>query len=316
MSDERKDMLKGAVVAAATPATPDFDVDYDRLRDQYRFMVEGGIQTGVGLVLAVGGGGEGYFLDTVQWKKSVQIFAEEAKGKVPTMVGVFGLNTRHVIDKIKYAEDLGIDFIQLAPPHYEKPTDLEVFTHYKLVNEAVSKIGIIIYHTYWAMPEYYEMTAAVIAKCVDLKNIVGIKWASTLLPNFTEVLVGFRDRFAFIDNQNWIQAVGHPHGMQAFMFFRGNFDPQRVVQVSKTFLGGDYAAFNEQVSQAMAYRKPLNKAIIAEVFGPGTSAGKTIGEGTLAKATMDIFERPCGPAFPPQHNLSEEAKQRVKQAVE
>ena len=162
MADERRDMVKGVVVASVTAATPDFDVDYDRLREQYRFIVEGGIQHGVGMVMAVAGGGEGYFLNDAQWYQSVEIFAEEAAGKVPTLVGVFDLNTRHAIDKIRHAEALGIDFVQLAPPHYEKPTDREVFTHYEMANQAVGKMGIVVYHTYWSLPEYYEMTAPLV----------------------------------------------------------------------------------------------------------------------------------------------------------
>ena len=54
------------------------------------------------------------------------------------------------------------------------------------------------------------------------------------------------------------------------------------------------------------------QAILEEVHGPGSAERKTLGEGTLGKATMDIFGRPMGPAFPPQYNLSEAAKERLK----
>jgi 4-hydroxy-tetrahydrodipicolinate synthase len=315
MTDERKELIKGVVVASVTAATPDFDVDYDRLREQYRFIVEGGLGYDVGVMMAVGGGGEGYFLNDKQWAESVKIFAEEAEGKVATMVGVFELNTQHAIDKCKYAEELGIDFVQLAPPHYEKPTDLEVFTHYKMVNDAISKIGIIIYHTYWSLPEYYEMTAPLIARMADLEHVVGIKWASTHLGNFIDVLTGFRDRFAFIDNQGWIEKVGEPHGMTSFMFFPGNFDPALAIRVSKHFLAGEYDKYKAERSKGLGPREAVRKAILEEVHGPGSPETKTIGEGTLGKATMDVFRRPMGPAFPPQYNLSEEAKARVRKEL-
>ena len=98
MSDERRELVKGVVVACVTPAAPDYDVDYDRLREQYRFIIDGGVKKGVGSVLAVGGGGEGYFLNDKQWTRSVEIFAEEARGKTTSMVGVFELNARHAAD--------------------------------------------------------------------------------------------------------------------------------------------------------------------------------------------------------------------------
>jgi len=266
-------------------------------------------------VLAVGGGGEGYFLNDEQWARSVKIFAEEAKGKATTAVGVFELNAKHAVEKIRYAEDLGIDFVQLAPPHYEKPTDREVLAYYKMVDDAVSKIGVLVYHTYWAVPEYYEMTSPLVARLADLRSIVGIKWASIPLANFTEVLFSYQDRFAFIDNQGWVSALRQSFGMDAFMFFGGNFNPKLAADLARRFLDGDCAGYADGATEGMACRPPLNKAILAEVHGPNSTERKTLGEGTLAKATMDIYDRPMGPAFPPQHNLSEEAKSRIKKEL-
>ena len=54
-----------------------------------------------------------------------------------------------------------------------KGTDTE-----RLVDEAVSDIGIVIYHTYWAMPENYEMTLPLMKKICDFDSVVGAKWAS------------------------------------------------------------------------------------------------------------------------------------------
>lgn len=315
MSDERKSLVKGTVVAAATAATPDFDLDCATLRDHYRFIINGGMDADAGVVMAVGGGGEGYFLDDKEWSDAVKIFAEEAKGKTVSMVGVFELNAKHAIEKIKLAEELGIDLVQLAPPHYEKPTDLEVFTYYKMVSEAVSKIGIVVYHTYWAVPEYYEITEPLVAQLADLENIVGIKWASINTANFLSVLFNYAERFAFIDNQGWMQTVKQAFGMDACMFFGGNFDPELSANLGKLFIQGEYERFVEGVKSAMGFRTLLNKAISEEVHGRGSKVKKTIGEGTLAKATMDIFGRPMGPAFPPQYNLSEAAKRRVKSDI-
>ena len=315
MQDERRGLVKGVVVAAVTAATADFEVDYEKLRDQYRFIVEGGVTADVGMVLAVGGGGEGYFLNDEQWVRSVKIFAEEAKGRATTAVGVFELNAKHAVEKIRYAEGLGVDFVQVAPPHYEKPTDREVFSYYKMIDEAVSKIGVLVYHTYWAVPEYYEMTAPLVAKLAELPSIVGIKWASVSLPNFTEVLSKYRDRLAFIDNQGWVSTLRQSFGMDAFMYFGGNFDPKLAADLGRRFLSGDYEGYAEGAAKGLACRGPLNKAILEEVHGPNTTERKTIGEGTLGKATMDLYGRPMGPAFPPQHNLSEEAKARIKEEL-
>jgi len=315
MQDERKELVKGVVVAAVTAATADFEVDYEKLRGHYRFIVDGGITPDVGMVLAVGGGGEGYFLNDEQWARSVKIFAEEAGGKATTAVGIFELNAKHAVEKIRYAEQLGIDFVQVAPPHYEKPTDSEVFAYYKMIDEAVGRIGVLVYHTYWAVPEYYEMTPSIIDRLADLRSIVGIKWASIPLNNFIEVLFGYQDRFAFIDNQGWALAIRQSLGVDAFMFFGGNFNPGLAADLARKFLSGDCEGYAEGAKTGLACRPPLNKAILEEVHGPNSTERKTLGEGTLAKATMDIYDRPMGPAFPPQHNLSEQAKAHIKREL-
>jgi len=70
-----------------------------------------------------------------------------------------------------------------------------------MINASVSKVRIIIYSNYWVFPEYYEMTTPLFKKIAELGSIVGIKWASARLTNFLDTLLGFQDRFVFIDNQ-------------------------------------------------------------------------------------------------------------------
>jgi len=103
--------------------------------------------------------------------------------------------------------------------------------------------------------------------------------------------------------------------MDAFMYFVGNYDPAAAASVGRLFLGGDYDQFAGDVMKGLGRRAAVNKAILEEVHGAGSPESKTLGEGTLAKATMDVFGRPMGPAFPPQHNLSEAAKARLREEL-
>jgi len=120
----------GGFIHLATPATPDYEVDIQKFREQVRFVMNGGIRGKTGALLAAGAGGEGCFLNDEEWYAIIKAFAEEAVGKVTTIAGIFELSTKNAIRKIKFAEELGIDLVQVAPPHYEKPTDIEVYTHY------------------------------------------------------------------------------------------------------------------------------------------------------------------------------------------
>ncbi len=317
MSDnELKEKIRGAIVALATPTTPEFELDIPRFRENVRFSMDG-VKGGLGCLMAAGGGGEGYFLNTQQWKTLVEAFAEETNGQVPTMAGVFELNAMHALDKIQFAEKLGIDFVQLAPPHYEKPTDLEVYEYYRMINDALREMGIVVYHTYWSMPEDYEITLSLMTKITKLSRVAGIKWASTSLRNFLDVLFALGDEVAIIDNQGWVDLVRRDYGMKAFMCFIGNYAPKKTAELARLFLEGRYEEFAEEKGRALAHRAVIMKEILAMVHGTvGKGEVCTLAEGTLSKTTCELVGRPAGPPFPPQFEPSPEQKARLRARLE
>jgi 4-hydroxy-tetrahydrodipicolinate synthase len=315
MTNERSELLRGAVVAAVTPATPDYNVDYDRFREHIRFIIEGGIGEGTGVLLLAGGGGEGYFLDDEQWRKVVAIGAEEARGEVPTAAGVFELSTMNAIDKIRFAEERGIDFIQLAPPHYLTPSQDEIYTHYKMVNDAISRIGICLYNTSWSMPcAQPTVTMELAEKVADLEHVVGVKWSSPSLGNLVEILTAFSDRFVFIDGQvpRWtvLSALrgGDVWGMKAFMSWLGNWDPESCANIAQLFLEGKYRQYAEAYIKHGRFHGDVVKAL-------GFGKKPILGEGTLGKAKMELVGRPCGPPFPPQAEPTEAEWEELKKVA-
>lgn len=68
------------------------------------------------------------------------------------MAGIFELSARAAAKKAAYAARAGIDFIQLAPPHYMVPSEEDVFGHYRYVNDHAD-INIMAYNVPWAMPK-------------------------------------------------------------------------------------------------------------------------------------------------------------------
>jgi len=316
MMKELKEKIKGAIVALVTPTTPDYEIDLPKFGENVRFAMDG-VKGDLGCLMAAGGGGEGYFLNMEQWKTLVKTFAAETKGEIPTMVGVFELSTKHAIEKIKFAEELGIDFIQLAPPHYEKPTDVEVYQHYKMINDAVSDVGIVVYHTYWSMPEGYEITLPLMTKITDLEHVVGIKWASTNFRNFLDVLFEFRDKVAMIDNLGWVNLVKSDYGMKAFMCFIGNYAPKKTAELSTLFLEGKFEEWSQKAGKAFAHRGVIQKEILRMVHGTvGKGEVYTLAEGTLGKTTCELVGRPAGRPFLPQFEPSPEQKAELKAKLE
>ena len=106
-------------------------MDLDRQRRHLRWLLDQGVNEGNGLIMFAAGGSEGYFLHDDEWKASVDFLAEECKGRVPSIAGIFNLSARKCAEKAAYCAEIGIDFVQTQPPHYMVPTDDEVYHHFK-----------------------------------------------------------------------------------------------------------------------------------------------------------------------------------------
>ena len=177
MSSKSNQKPRGALLSLPTFKDSDFNLLLDRQRIHIKWLLENGFTKDVGTLAIAGGMGEGYFLEDEEWKSLVDTLASEADSSVPTCVGVYEMSARAAAKKAQYAAGVGIDFIQLTPPHYLLPNEDEIFAHYKYVNDS-AEIGIIAYNTPWAMPNPgYEFSRSLFERFSDLENIVGIKWS-------------------------------------------------------------------------------------------------------------------------------------------
>ena len=106
-----------------------------------RWLIENGVTNGLGVILIAGGSGEGYFLDDEEWFRLAEVLVEESQGKVPTMIGVFETSARRAAAKARHASDVGLDYIQMAPPHYMGPSEDEVFELQKHLLSNLDNLG-------------------------------------------------------------------------------------------------------------------------------------------------------------------------------
>ena len=326
---DQKEKLRGVYAATYTPATPNgMDVDYDKLREHVRFIIdEGDWSIGNGLLMVAGGAGEGYMLSQDQWRKTVKVFAEEAAGKLATIAGVFALSASVAIEQIKYAESLGIDFIQLAPPVNQGGADDEKYRFLKLIDDAVSKIGIFLYHTHWNMPGDYEMSLPLLEKLTDLDCLVAIKWSAKNLHLFRTAILALRDKVAFTDNSKWVVATGENSlGFSMFMGPPANWDPKGLAEAVRLWNGGDYEGFKKINSRLNAPKTAVVQASGEELYGrnklpsrwypPALNFVHSLGEGTVNKGIMQTLGNPLGPPFEPQYRLSDEGIARAREILD
>lgn len=299
MSTTRKHKLVGPVIALRTIRTDDGELNLEKQRGHLRWMIDQGINEGNGVIMGAGGGGEGYFMNDDEWRAIVDLTAEECKGRVPSMAGIFELSATEAAKKATYCERVGIDFVQVQPPHYMVPTDEEVFHHFKAINDAAN-VGLLCYNTPWAMPQPgYEFRPPLFERLLALDNIEGVKWSSFDLRNFFTCARLFSGEFNFISNQPpFVLSLPIKLGMTGFINAHGNCAPRLVLHLWDLWKNKRYEEYDALMLDM--YIDPW-----LHVHMPEELQWRGMGEGPLARLGMEAMGCKMGPSFPAQHPLSE-----------
>ena len=292
MDDRRKEKLGGVVVSLPTFADDEHNVLLDRQRKHIRWLIDHGLTEGSAVLMIAGGLGEGYFLDDDDWRAMADVLAEESAGRVPTMIGVFELSAIRAANKARYAAEAGIDFIQMAPPHYMVPSEEDVYGHYQYVSDRAD-VGIMAYNIPWAMPEPgFDMTADLIERLADLDNVVGIKWASYDMQHYLRILRLFSERLSFIDNLE-IFSLGARLGTRGFIDFYANVAPRLSLKLWRLLVEKKYDEYDE-----IWLRMRFDPFI--KVVRPEERAWTGVGEGSTSRTALRALGMDAGPAFPAQ----------------
>ena len=162
--------VKGSWPAIVTPFNDKDEVNYDVLRQLVNFQAE---NNSTGLLL-MGSTGEAILLSADERKKIIDTVLDEAKGKIPVMVGVAAMTTKQTIENAKYAKEAGADLGLIVQPPYIKPKQSSLYKYFKDIADAVD-IPLAIYNN----PERcgVNIEPETIARLSQHKNFVAIKEA-------------------------------------------------------------------------------------------------------------------------------------------
>ena len=159
-----------------TPFKEDQSVDYDAAVSIAKKLVEDNMADTI-----VIGGTTGEFF-TMSFEERVKLFqaVKEAVGdKIPLIPGVGAASTKETIELAKKAEELGFDAVMVVSPYYTKPTQNQLYLHFKKVAESVN-INIIVYN----IPIFagVNVNPETLSKLAEIENIVAVKEEAELNP--------------------------------------------------------------------------------------------------------------------------------------
>jgi 4-hydroxy-tetrahydrodipicolinate synthase len=170
----------GAFTALITPMKESGEVDYEGFRRLIDFQIAEGID---GLV-PLGTTGETPTLDEDEEDKLIQIAVEEARGRVPVIIGAGSNDTRHMVIYTERAKRAGADAALVVTPYYNKPNDDGLVRHF----EAAAAVGIpvIVYNI--ASRTGRNIPAPLMEKISRISGIAGVKEASGDLTQMGDII--------------------------------------------------------------------------------------------------------------------------------
>ena len=259
-------MFKGSFTALITPFK-NGDVD----EDAFRRIVEWQIGEGTHGLVPVGTTGESPTLSHAEHKRLVELTVETAKRRVPVIAGAGSNSTREAIDFTKHARKVGADAVLVVTPYYNKPTQEGLFQHFKAINDAVD-IPIIIYN----IPgrSVIDMSVDTMARCYELKNVVGVKDATANLARASQQRAAMGAQFNMLSGEDATALGFMAHGGHGCISVASNVAPRLCAEFQNACLAGDYKAALALQDRLM----PLHDALFCESNpGPVKYAASRLG---------------------------------------
>jgi 4-hydroxy-tetrahydrodipicolinate synthase len=304
----RKEKLVGVVVSLPTFCDSEHRVLLEPLRKHIRWLIDKGLRTGSAVLMGAAGLGEGYFMSDEEFRGTVDVLAETARGEASTMVAIFELSAREAARKARYAADAGIDFVQLALPHYMRPSEKDVLNHFRYVNDAAD-IGIMAYNIPWAMPAPgFDLNANLLEQFTKLANVVGIKWSCHDIYHYCRMLRLFSDHFNFIDNMI-ILSLGMKLGAKGFIDWYANAAPRLSLRFWELLREKQYAEF-EDLYMKLRFDPAL------KTVHPEQQNWVGMGEGPTARLKLKHLGLDSGPSFPAQEPMPPSYEEMVRHGIE
>jgi dihydrodipicolinate synthase/N-acetylneuraminate lyase len=116
------------LVACPSPWNERYELDEQIFRAEVREVLAAGFKH----VYVFGTGGEGYAVDTLRFRAVVDLFYEETRvDDVFPMVGVIGLSTPQIVERLTYAHDAGFSAFQISLPSWGALNDQELLRFFE-----------------------------------------------------------------------------------------------------------------------------------------------------------------------------------------
>jgi 4-hydroxy-tetrahydrodipicolinate synthase len=283
----------GVIPAMATPFRDDYSLDEARVRE----LIEWYLECGVHGISVAGSQGEFFALDDEERLRLIRIAVETIRGRVPLYAGTGGVTTRDAIRLTRAAEELGADLALVITPYFVQPSQDELVQHYQAIARA-TRLPLMLYNN--PPRTSVNVLPGTLARCMEVRNVVGIKDSSGDLTQSVEYLLQAPRPALLFSGRDTVALAMMMHGAQGTISPAANAFPRLMVRLYDALRAGDLATARR----------------ISDIFAPLRAAWALGSFPVVIKEAMALVGRSAGPARPPIAPLPPAKSATLQQVVE
>lgn len=229
------EFIKGVVVPILTPIDENEMIDEVKLREQVDYVIDGGVLG----ILAFGSNGEFYVIEEDEMERGLKIMVDQAAGRVQVYFGIGAISTKKCCRLAKMAVENGAAGISVLQPMFLKPTEAELFLHFKTIADSVPDTPVLLYNNPGRVG--YTMSGNLVEKlAAEVPNIVGMKDTSGDITQTAEFIRRTRHvGFKVFGGKDTLLYASMCHGAVGGVCTAANFMPELITDVYNKYIAGD-----------------------------------------------------------------------------
>lgn len=282
--------IKGIIAALQTPMFEDGKINEEETRKQINRQ----IQAGADGIFCLGTNGEFYIMDFDEKVRVMEIYVDEAKGRVPVYAGTGCISTEETLKLSLKAKEIGVDVLSIITPYFAALNQAELYEHFATIAKGVD-LPIVMYNIpARAGNSLAPSTVGKLAK--DFKNIKGVKDSSGNFNNILQYIAETdSNTFSVLSGNDalilWTLLAGGKGGITAI----ANILPEVMVSIYQNYINGDL----DKAKQAQASIAPMR-----DCFKYGNP-------NSIVKRATNLIGHPVGPCRKPFGLVSKEADEAI-----
>lgn len=229
------EFIKGVIVPILTIIDGEERIDETAMRRHVDFVIEGGVLG----ILAFGSNGEFYMVEDGEMERGLNIIVDQTNGRVPVYFGIGAISTKKCVRLAQMAVRCRADGISVLQPMFLKPTEEELFLHFKTIGESVPDTPMLLYNNPGRVG--YTLPGNLVQRLAEeVPNIVGMKDTSGDITQMEEFIRRTRHTgFKIFGGKDTLLYASMCHGAVGGVCTAANFMPELITDIYNKYVAGD-----------------------------------------------------------------------------